>query len=100
MKESDFSTELICLAKIYEYNYVRYKPIWYGRLWRCVKGKMKQGAMDRALLKMADLGMIDSEWGKVDNKWTRKFTVSSECKDFAKKVYRRIKECKNEHRRS
>ena len=36
---------------------------------------------------MLDLGMINSEWKKVDEKWTRVFTVESDAMFFAKDVF-------------
>ena len=94
IKESDFSTELILMSKIYEYNYVKKKPIWYGRLKRCIRGKMTNGAMDRALTKMYDLGIIDSSWERIDKLWTRKFTIGHECVDFAEHIYKMLQESK------
>ena len=98
-KESDFSTDLLVMAKIYEYNFVRCKPIWHSRLWRCMKGKMTQGAMSRAVERNYDLGIIDSDWGKVDEKWARIFSISSEAKDFAKNIYKHIKEVRRRERK-
>ncbi len=90
--EEDFSDEIKVLAKIYEYNKVKKKPIWFKRLTHCFRGKISRGAISKSLDKLYFSGMTDEEQQKIDDeRWAQCFFVDSLAMSFAKEVYDNIR---------
>jgi len=65
--ENDFSSDARILAKIYEYTEIKKKSIWLKGLYYCFRGKLSKDAVDRSLMRLHDLTIIDSDWGRAND---------------------------------
>jgi predicted transcriptional regulator len=47
---------------------------------------MSQTTVHTAINRLIDLGTINAEWAKLDDRWVRRFFVTGESKEFIRKL--------------
>ena len=97
-REAEFELnpeERIVIAKIYECNFVKRKPIWFTKLSELLKDDMTPKTLLRILNKLTDFGWFTYQGGETENGRVARlifiYTFESPHKDWAKKIYEETK---------
>lgn len=87
------SSDVLVIAKIYEYSEIKKKPISFKGLVRSFKGNLSEGAIGRALERISDLSIISTDWGRTKHRnkknegWVRVISIKKGSKEIAKEYY-------------
>lgn len=96
ISEEDFSSDLRVMAKIYEYNKIKKKPIWCTRIENCFRGKLASGVIRRALYKLEELCAIkiDNKFTEINGKYVFLISIANCPIEYAKETYELIEKVK------
>ena len=83
---------LTSLGMIYRINDIEKKPIWFTELVKRLDGILSKSEISKSLDKLEDLGLIETGYNKVGNRWTNTICVSDEAKTFAKEMEIKLKQ--------
>jgi len=79
---------LIVACKIYEFNIIKKDKIWFSKLVESLKHKASPHEILRDLNLLSDWGIVKSQYGETSKgRAGRLYYISSESKDFIKKIY-------------
>jgi DNA-binding MarR family transcriptional regulator len=60
---------------------------YFSRVAKELSGRgMSQTTVHTAINRLIDLGTINAEWAKLDDRWVRRFFVTGESKEFIRKL--------------
>lgn len=60
---------------------------YFSKVAKELSGKgMSQTTVHTAINRLIDLGTINADWVKLEDRWVRKFTITGESKDFIRKL--------------
>ena len=85
------SPELKVASKIYKVTKEEKEEIWFNKLVDVLEGRPSRNTISRCLDRLFDLGIIDGEWKKVNNRWTRTFSIAGEATAFIRNIYNSTK---------
>jgi len=83
--DKDLATDMKISILIRGFNR-RKEEIWFSKLIELLDGKISKREISETIDKLYDLGFIDAEWKKVDEKWTRVFSIAPQAKDLIDSV--------------
>jgi hypothetical protein len=85
------SPDLKVCCKIYEFVNEKDEEIWFSKLVALLDGNPSRVTISKCLDKLFDLGIIDGQWKKINNRWTRTFKIAGESTTFIKNIYNSTK---------
>ncbi len=83
---SVLSNDLKICYVIREYREKK-EGIYFTKLVEELKDYMSRSTVSKTLNKLFDLGIIDGNWEKVNDKWTRTFKIAGEAEYIIDKIY-------------
>ena len=93
-KEQVLSNDFLVCVKIYEFN-IKEEEIWFSKLVKAMNGTPSQSTISKCIDRLFDRGMIDGDWKKVGDRWTRTFRITGEFEGFVKGLYDVTEECED-----
>ena len=81
------SPELKVACKIFQITKDDNDEVWFSKLVEILEGQVSRNTISRCLDRLFDLGIIDGEWKKISNRWTRTFKIAGEATAFIKNIY-------------
>lgn len=90
------SSDVLVIAKVYEYSEIKKKPISFKGLHLSFRGKLSEGAIERALERFSDLSVIGTDWGKdkKKKKWFRVIFIKKGSTEIVREYYDAVQEFK------
>lgn len=82
---SKLSPDLKICVVIYRENQAK-REVWRTRLCQLLEGELTKQEISKNEDRLMDLGVLDSEYRKVDGLWTSCFSICSEAKGFIDNV--------------
>jgi DNA-binding PadR family transcriptional regulator len=75
------------LLQIYDTTVVKKGWMTYYELWWTLDGRINEHKINKALDRLSDMGILDSKYEKIGNKWASIFFITDEGMKFTEDMY-------------